>query len=128
MSKRRVYTDEFRASACLMLEAAGWPERKGAVSKVANHLGVAHQTLGRWARGVSNPPPNKIVQSKKRDMLGELESLQYLLLGEMAEAYKDAPFNHLATAFGIITDKHRLLSGESTDNNAVQIKITYAND
>ena len=128
MAKRKQYTDEFRASAVLMLASQGWPDRKGSLTKVANHLSIHPRTLSRWANGENNPPPDKVVNSKKRDMLSEIESLQYLILGEMHNAVEDAPLNQLATSYGILTDKHRLLSGESTDNNAVKIQITYADN
>ena len=108
-----------------MLLSQGWPDVKGAATKVSKHLGVPDRTIVRWAKKESNPPPDKVVGIKKRDMIAELEELRFLLLADMKESYQDAPFNHQATAYGILTDKQRLLEGKSTDNNAVQIKIGY---
>lgn len=128
MTKRQPkYTDKFRASAVVMLMAAGWPEVKGAQSKVANHLGVPRQTLVKWARKEQNPPPPQLVQEKKRNMIELLEEMRYLLLDEAREAIPDAPLNHLLTGYGILTDKQRLLTGESTDNQAVAIRVIKVN-
>lgn len=122
------YTDKFRASAVVMLLAAGWPEQKGAQSRVSKHLGVPRNTLVRWAKRANNPPPSELVQEKVKSHIEMLEELRVLLLQDMIANYEEAPFNHQATAYGILTDKQRLLMGESTDNNAVDMKIRYADD
>jgi transposase-like protein len=129
MTKRQPkYTDKFRAGAVVMLMAAGWPDVKGAQSKVAKHLGVPRQTLMRWANEENNPAPPQLVQEKRMDMIQRLEDIRHLLLDEAEKAIPDAPLNHLLTGYGILTDKQRLLTGESTDNNAVSIKIRYGDD
>lgn len=39
------YDDEFRASAVLMLEAAGYPDTEGALARVSELLGVPARIL-----------------------------------------------------------------------------------
>jgi transposase-like protein len=51
MRQRRRYNDDFRASATLMLEAAGYPGRDGALSQVSGHLSVPRSTLRGWFTG-----------------------------------------------------------------------------
>ena len=126
MAKRPVYTDKFRASAVIMLQAAGWPNTPGASEKVAKTIKVPRRTVERWGKKEMAPPPDVIVHDKKRDMIADLEELRFLLLGHMKETYEEASFQQLATGYGILTDKQRLLTGESTDNNATEILIRYA--
>jgi hypothetical protein len=111
-----------------MLMAAGWPETKGAQARVARHLGVPRQTLVKWAKKEQNPPPPQLVQEKRQNMIELLEDMRYMLLDEAKEAIPDAPLNHLLTGYGILTDKQRLLTGESTDNNAINVNIRHADD
>jgi len=121
------YTDKFRASAVVMLMAAGWPDVKGAQSRVAKHLKVPRQTLVKWAKKEQNPPPPQLVQEKRRNMIELLEEMRYMLLDEAREAIPDAPLNHLLTGYGILTDKQRLLTGESTENAAHSISLIRVN-
>jgi transposase-like protein len=109
------YTDEFRAQAIVMLEAAGWPERKGALVRVAHTLGIKYQTLSRWARGKYNPPPNKTVHVKGFDMVQALRDEIRAILEEMPNARPDADFKELGTVLGIIVDKLQLLEGKATE-------------
>ena len=48
-----------------MLEAAGYPERKGALTQVADNLKIPATTLRRWHLGLSNPPPAETVKRKR---------------------------------------------------------------
>jgi len=119
MAKRKSYDDKFRASTVIMLESEGYPTVKGALAKVSNRVGVPCSTISRWFKGSSNPPPSNVVNEKRGDILAEIENLRFLLLGQMVHTYEEAPFNHLATAFGILTDKHQLLSGNATDRTEI---------
>lgn len=127
MAKRKSYTDEYKAGIVLMLEAAGYP-KKGALQRVANKTGVPHPTISRWYRKVQAHPPDNLVQSKKVSLVARLDELIDLMVDELPSAIPDAGLRELTTGIGTLIDKRRLLTGESTDNNAVQIKITYAND
>ena len=67
------YSDEYRASAVIMLQAAGYPERRGALMETANHLGVSHSLIRRWYHHSINPPPSKVVQIKNEDIVQMLK-------------------------------------------------------
>lgn len=134
MSKKRpTYTDEFRASAVLMLEAAGWPEVEGALARTARHLGIPAMTISRWAKGVQNPPPNQTVTDQKESML---DILDYVMRGMGRELKRriddgevsDVALTQVATTMGISIDKSRLLLGQSTENNDTVLRIVYTND
>lgn len=114
MSKRRRYDDKFRAGAVVTLEAAGYPEQKGALERVSKHLGVPAPTLHRWANGKNNPPPFDIVNEKKEELHIELEKVAYLLAGAMPDKILDANLQQVATSLGITIDKMQLLRGQPT--------------
>lgn len=111
--KRRTYDDDFRASTVLMLEAAGYPDKKGALTAVANNVGVAPRTISRWFNKECNPPPDNIVKEKKGELIEELESLAFKLVEAMGGAIEDAPLRELGTTFGIVVDKWQLLKGNA---------------
>ena len=123
---RRTYTDKFRANAVVMLQAQGYPEKKGALTKVARHLGIAHPTLSRWYRAIQNPAPSNLVQEKIGDLTALLEDEIYAALGAMADRRDEAEYKELATALGIMFDKRQLLTGGPTDNQNTRIMIQYA--
>lgn len=122
MSKRKRYTDEFRASAVLMLEAAGYPDKEGALVKVARHLKMPHSTLSRWARSKNNPPPSELVQNKKIDLVASIKEEISHVFDEFGKTRQDAEYKELATAFGIFVDKLQLLEGKPTSITENTIK------
>ena len=115
VKKRRRYTDEFRASTVLMLQAAGYPDQKGALARVSNKVGVAHSTISRWFNANRNPPPSKLVREKKIDLVEAIRQELEGILHDMPGARQDAGYRELATAFGIMVDKLQLLSGKPTE-------------
>lgn len=110
-----------------MMIAAGWPDVKGAAAKVAQANGLHQNTITRWAKSESNPPPAKIVRRKKDDMSATINEMMWDILLELGERVENAKTNELFTGFGILFDKNRLLNGESTDNQAVQINVIRVN-
>lgn len=114
MNRRRRYDDKFRASAVVMLEAAGYPEQKGALIRVANHLGVPESTLRGWESEEHNPPPAQLRAEKKEELTFELKNLAYELVTAMRGNIHDANLVQQATTFGIIVDKWQLLEGKPT--------------
>lgn len=113
------YDDEFRAMAIVMLEADGYPESKGALVRTAKTLKIPHPTLSRWYRQKSNPPPNKLVQIKKEQIIDLLKGEIHAALHEMVNARPDADYKELATTIGILVDKLQLLEGEPTSRTEV---------
>lgn len=98
-----------------MLRAAGYPERRGALMEVSNHLGISHQILGRWFRRDSNPPPQNIVQIKMSDIVDLLKNEVINALKELPNARPDADYLDIGKVMGIMIDKLQLLSGEATE-------------
>lgn len=117
------YDDKFRASAIVMLQAAGWPERDGALSQVARHLDVPLTTLHRWASGESNPPPSELVNEKRLELDELLDREIEAALGAMKVARADASYRDLGTVFGILVDKKQLLNDRPTQNVNAQINF-----
>lgn len=130
MTSRWRYTDDFRANAVLMLEAAGYTgngdSKPGSLMSVSDRLKVPHSTLRRWFIKSNNPAPTELVQHKKIDFTEAIQDEMNEILAEMGSARGDAAYHHLATAFGILFDKHQLLTGGATDNQNRRIVIQYA--
>ena len=121
MKKHPRYDDEFRASAVLMLEAAGYPG-PGALSRVSGHLGVARSTLRSWADGSHNPPPPKVRHEKKRDFVADLQHLLGLHIDAAADVVGDSgDLRAIDTGIGIIVNKLQLLTGQPTERAEVHV-------
>ena len=118
------YDDKFRAGAVVTLQANGYPEKQGALMRVAKELGVPHTTLRRWYTAESNPPPNEIVQEKKEELKDLFEIEMRAIFVEMGKSRQDANYRDLGTVLGIIADKHQLLTGKPTDRIAVDDNLT----
>lgn len=119
--KRRRYDDEFRASAVLMLEAAGYPGREGALSRVGGHLDVPLSTLRGWFTGAHNPPPAEVRKGKRIDLREAIRAELAGIFPAMAERRQEATYRELATAAGILIDKDQLLSGQPTERQEVNV-------
>lgn len=128
MVKHKRYTDDFRASVVLMLKAAGYPDKKGSLTQVANRVKAPARTISRWYKKENNPPPDILVKEKSGEMVDRLDHIGRLLLDEMESAIPDAPLRELATAYGITFDKHQLLTGGPTDNMNQSIRFVWATD
>jgi hypothetical protein len=118
------YSDQERAEHVLMLEAAGYPKKKGALWQYSKQSGIPHPTLSRWFRKVSNPPPDEIVQIKKRDMKEALRELIFDLVEHAHDAANDAGLDSLTRGVGIAVDKLLLLDDKP---NAI-VKLQQAID
>lgn len=111
---RRRYDDKFRASAVVMLEAAGYPDKDGSLMEVARHLGVPHNTIRAWYHAEHNPPPSELRQEKKRELVIELEEIAYLLIKAIPGKIDEANLQQTATSMAIAIDKMQLLKGQPT--------------
>lgn len=112
--KRKRYSDDFRASAVLMLEAAGYPGREGALTSVSSNTGVPLSTLRGWFTARRNPPPAELRNIKRVDFKQLLREELYGIHEEMPKARPDASYRDLAWAYGVLTDKLQLLDGKPT--------------
>ena len=111
---RRRYDDKFRASAVVMLEAAGYPDREGALAQVAKSCKVPHNTLMGWYHAERNPPPSKLRQEKRTELTDLLRNELEAIFGELPNARPGASFRDLGTVAGIFIDKLQLLEGKPT--------------
>ena len=128
MASRTQYTDEFRSSVILMLEAAGYPDQKGSLSRVAKETKVPYQTLSRWFRAIQNPPPPEMVQKKRIDLVESLTDMLGLHIVAGTETIQHAHHGQVMTGIGILIDKLQLLTGGATSNENHNVKIQYADD
>lgn len=117
--KRPRYDDKFRASAVVMLEAAGYPDKEGSLAEVAAHLGVPHPTLSRWFRHVQNPPPNVLVQEKRSELKVLIANELDAIFQAMETVRPEASYRDLGTVAGILVDKKQLLEGKATERTEV---------
>lgn len=99
-----------------MLEAAGWPEQDGALSRVAKHLGLPHSTLRGWALGIHNPPPSKVRDEKRIDLRQAIRDELEAIFNDpdLAEVRAEASYKDRMTAAAILIDKDQLLDGKPT--------------
>lgn len=125
---KRTYDDKFRASAVIMLQAQGYPESKGALQAVADHLKVSKSTLQGWFHKTSNPPPPDIRHEKEIDFVKAIKAELQAVLGLLPTKRDEANYRELVTAVGILTDKMRLLDDKPTENSKQTITIVYPDD
>ena len=108
------YDDKFRASAVIMLEAAGYPGKDGALTQVSKSLNVPRTTLRRWFKKESNPPPSEIVHKNKIDFIEAIRTEIAGILTDMPIARDEASYKDMTTALGILIDKLQLLTDKPT--------------
>ena len=98
-----------------MLEAAGYPDKPGALSQVAAKCGISHQLLSNWARAAHNPPPQEVLQEKRLELKDMLKAEIDGALAAMPMARVDATYRDLGTVAAILIDKLQLLEGKATE-------------
>lgn len=111
---RKRYDDKFRASAVIMLEAAGYPDKKGALTQVSNHTGVPLSTLRGWYDGSRNPPPSELRHEKKGELIDWINRELEGIFGDLPDRRQDASYKDLIIGVGVLTEKRQLLSGKPT--------------
>ena len=114
--KRKIYDDNFRADTVLMLEAAGYPNQKGALTAVAKKVKAPPRTISRWFNKENNPPPDRLVKEKRGELVERLEHMAHMLLDAMGVDIGENGVDAVraAVAMGITIDKWQLLKGEPT--------------
>jgi hypothetical protein len=115
--KRKQYDDKFRASACLLLQAAGYPDIKGALTRTAKEVGIPARTLSRWFNGEQNPPPDQVVIEKRPELANLFESIAYKMLDHAGkpDVIEEMDGKAAVIAAATATDKMRLLRGLPTE-------------
>lgn len=110
----RRYDDKFRASAVVMLEAAGYPEKKGALEQVAKACKAPESTLRGWYNETHNPPPAKLRAEKRLELIDLVKSELQGIFRAMPNARPEASYRDLGTVAAIFIDKLQLLEGKPT--------------
>jgi hypothetical protein len=110
-----------------MLQAAGWPDRVGALAQVAKHLGMTDEgrTLSRWAKGEQNPPPDQVVGEKRAELSELLDRALRDAIKSLPDKLDEASYRDTATAIGIFFDKQQLINGQPTQH-VQQSGVTFA--
>lgn len=129
MTKKRIrYTDKFRASAIVMLEAAGYPQRIGALTEVSRKLNVPLPTLTRWYTRQQSPPPNELVISTRVNMADELEAIVWKMMHHVKrdDVIDEMGGRETSQSIGVLIDKMRLLRGLPTEIVAVIPDVVQA--
>jgi hypothetical protein len=108
------YDERFKANAVAKLYAEGYPAFPGALRKVSAELGVPHQTLSRWVKGLGTTVDMRLVELAVSSMETVIDERLDQILGKMEEKADKAQFKELAIAFGILFDKRQLLRGAPT--------------
>lgn len=111
---RRRYDDKFRASAVIMLEAQGYPDKKGSLTSVAKHLKMPATTLRNWYHSQHNPAPSELRYEKKGDLIALLKSEVQQALASMDNVRDEATYQQLTVGIGIMLDKLQILEGNPT--------------
>lgn len=122
MNKRRRYTDEERSSVVALLVSEGYPETKGALSKVAAAAQIPPSTVQRWFHGTHNPPPTQLAHIKKIELadLFEQAARKYLEHSLTAPVMGDVSGKDAMTAAAIAADKMNLLRAQPTERIAIE--------
>jgi hypothetical protein len=97
------------------------------VKTVAENNRITERSVYRYvAEAETNPKLNKLVTQELLKMGERLDTLKHKTLDRIDEALDrdNTPLNQLATTFGVLYDKHRLETGQSTSNVAVQHDYT----
>lgn len=116
MKRRRRYTDQQRADLVVMLISEGYPDKKGALQKVADYAKMPAPTLHRWFHEKNNPAPSELVNEKAFDLRAAIQQELAGIFATMPSARKDAEYGDLSRAAGILTDKMLLLDGKATEH------------
>lgn len=115
--RQPTYTEPFKANAVARLYAEGYPEKSGALRKIAKELGVTHPTLSRWASGGKSAPDVEVIRKAVFAMQSVIEGELEKILDSMEGVREKANYKTLAIAFGILFDKYQLIRGAPTSRS-----------
>ena len=126
----RTYTDKFKASAVLMVEAAGYPHTYGAIERVSREQGIAPQTLKNWVvNGIrygdkeTAAEVEELMEETRSELKDLLDNAIRAALAGMKIKIEDASYKDLSLTVAIFTDKLQLLNDKPTQN--VQQAISF---
>lgn len=118
MGTRRTYTDDQREEALHLYELEG-------PTAVEKKLGIPKNTVARWAnaRGLRTVRNQKTGEATKArvvdakavraaiasDGIETIQSLHEVIKARIAQGLETESFRDIATVYGILTDKHKML-------------------
>lgn len=106
-----------------MLEAAGYPDRKGALTAVSKKLNTPHNTLLQWYRKTTNPPPSELRQEKRFDLIEAIKAEVESAFGRLPDVRGEATYKEITTSIAIFIDKLQILEGKPTHILEIQAMI-----
>lgn len=111
------YTDKFKATAVITLQAAGYPSNPYKLEQVAKNLGVPSRSLRRWYNAEVGAPSDETVIEVKKDMTEDLQRLAWKLIAHAGDedVIDEMSGQSTITSIGILIDKIRLLTGLPTE-------------
>lgn len=129
-SKYRKYTDEQKAMALARVLASTKPKMSGKIKEAAKIVDIPENTLRDWV-GYGLYTGDELAERIMAEKVEEArESLSvrmkrelHLVLDQMNVKRKDATYNVLVLAAGILTDKVEKLDGNPTQNIRQEISF-----
>lgn len=128
--KYRVYTDKFKATVLLMLEAAGGPHHHNAMAQVARKYGVPYRTLQGWVNnGVkqidiqAKTEIDELIADTRQELVELFDTEVRSILNTLGDRRDEASYKDLAWAAAVFVDKLQLLNNRPTQN--VQQAISF---
>lgn len=124
------FDDEYRASVVVMLQSEGYPQDEFALGRVHNYLKQkspypTKTSLKNWFDGKHNPPPSKVLDDKKGDMVEALKALTWQLIEHATkeDTVAEMTGQSAITSIGILIDKTRLLLDKPTEINKSDVTV-----
>lgn len=128
--KYRVYTDKFKATVLLMLEAAGGVGHHSAMAQVSKKYGVPYRTLQGWANnGVkqidlqAKTEIDELMDDTRKELVELFDTEVRSIFGSLEGKREEATYKELAWAAAVFLDKLQLLNNKPTQN--VQQAISF---
>lgn len=119
--------DEDKAIAIIVMQAAGYPDRSGALRRAGKETGISTRTLRRYWLDKDNPIVDNLVTPKKGTIIEKLDSVIHMILDSFdMDTINEAELRERATALGIVIDKMQILTGGPTENVNQQILMKWA--
>lgn len=119
------YSDDYKTSAVLMLEASGYPDKEGALESVYKALrrggkqGPARTSLSNWYTRSKHSGASTTLEQKRAELQEVIRDEVYAALGAAGAAREDASYKDLITAAAILIDKLQLLNGGATERTEI---------
>jgi len=122
-ARQHTYTEAQKGQALAALQAAGYPDVAGAMTRTAKALQIPERTLRRWARNEHGAPPASIVRAEKATLSDRLELIAGLTLDRIEERVQtpqtaaEVDMRDLVGLAKISIEMRELLEGRATSRD-----------